>query len=90
MFAFTLISEINSKNLKCTHSKIVETVLFDDTLFIQFDSNRVLNAAITFTVSSERGTLFYCDYGERKWATDHMHHEFWSPILFYISIYSKS
>ena len=76
MFAFTLISEINSKNLKCTDSKIVETVLFDDTLFTQFHSNRVLNAAVTFTVSSKRGTPIYCDYGERKWGTDHVHHEF--------------
>ena len=76
MFAFTLISEINSKNLKCTDSKIVETVLFDDTLFTQFHSNGILNAAITFTVSLKRGTPFCCDYGERKWGTDHVHHEF--------------
>ena len=45
----TLLSEmpeINSGILTCTDSKIVETLLFGDALFNQFN-NRILNATIT-------------------------------------------
>ena len=48
------ISEINSKILICTNSKIVETLLFGDTLFNQFDNKGIFNATITFIVSSKR------------------------------------
>lgn len=53
----------NSEILTCTDSKIVETLLFGDTLFNQFDSNINLNATNTFIVSLKPfyDTLFYSD-----------------------------
>ena len=43
----SVISEIKSDMLTFTDSKTVETLLFGDTLFNQFDNNRILNATIT-------------------------------------------
>ena len=48
------ISKINSDILTCTDAKIIETILFDDKLFSQFDSNRILDARIISIVSSKK------------------------------------
>ena len=49
--------------LACTDSKNVEALLFRDTLFNQFDNNKILNETITSVVSSKRfdDALFYSD-----------------------------
>ena len=72
------IPKIKSDILICTDSEIVETLMFGDTLFTQFDNKRILSATITFTVSLERfnDTLFYSDQSARKYANGNMSHEF--------------
>lgn len=46
--------------LTCNDFKLVEIIMFGDTLFNHFDYNRILNTAITFIVSSKQfdETLF--------------------------------
>ena len=57
---------------------MVKTLLFNDTLFNQFDNNKILNATITFLVSLKRsdGNIFYSDYAERKRARSNTIQEF--------------
>ena len=48
------ISEINSELITRNDLALIETLLFGDNLFSQYDNSRILDATITFIVTSKR------------------------------------
>ena len=48
------ISEINSELITCSDLALIETLLFGDNSFSQYDNSRILDATIVFIVTSER------------------------------------
>ena len=48
------ISEINSELISRSDLALIETFLFGDNSFIQYDNSRILDATIAFTVTSKR------------------------------------
>ena len=47
------ISEINSDLITLTDLALIETLLFDDNSFSQYDNSRILDASIAFIVTSK-------------------------------------
>ena len=48
------ISEINSELISRNDLALIETFLFGDNSFSQYDNSRILDATIAFTVTSKR------------------------------------
>ena len=48
------ISEINSELITWNDLALIETLLFGDNLFSQYDNSRILDATIAFIVASKR------------------------------------
>ena len=48
------ISEINSDLITRSDLALIETLLFGDNSFSQYDNSRILDAAIVFIVTSKR------------------------------------
>ena len=48
------ISEINSELITCNDLALIETLLFGDNSFSQYDNSRILDATIAFIVTSKR------------------------------------
>ena len=48
------ISEINSELISRNDLALIETFLFGDNSFNQYDNSRILDATIAFTVTSKR------------------------------------
>ena len=48
------ISEINSELITCNDLALIETLLFGDNSFSQYDNSRISDATIAFIVTSKR------------------------------------
>ena len=48
------ISEINSESITRNDLTLIETLLFGDNSFSQYDNSRILDATIAFIVTSKR------------------------------------
>ena len=48
------ISKINSDLITCNYLALIETLLFGNNSFSQYDNSRILDATIAFIVTSKR------------------------------------